>query len=91
MTRQAIQKWKTELPKVFGEEHVARALARAERLGRLEATKEMGMPDAETVYFGDDPEGLMWAVINTPVSLDATLDLRRRGSGKRRQPNTKSR
>ncbi len=81
LTLDAIKKWRTELPKIFGEDYVARALDRAERLGRVEAAKQAGVPEAEAVYFGDDPEGLFWAASNTPRSLDAVKALRRRGKG----------
>jgi len=36
-TREAIQKWRTELPKVFGEVFVRDRLGLAERIGALEA------------------------------------------------------
>jgi hypothetical protein len=81
LTLDAIKKWRTELPKIFGEEYVARALDRAERLGRVEAAKQAGVPEAEAASFGDDPEGLFWAASNTPQSLDAVKALRRRGKG----------
>ncbi len=80
-TPATIQKWRTELPKVFGEKQVARALDNAERLGRVEAAKEAGLPEAEATNSGDDPEGFHWAVANTPRSLDPAKAMRRRGKG----------
>lgn len=80
-TPATIQKWRTELPKVFGEEQVARALDNAERLGRVEAAKQAGVPEAEAIHSGDDQEGFQWAWFNTPRSLDAVKALRRRGKG----------
>ena len=47
VTLDAIKKWRMELPKIFGKKYVAKALERAERLGRVEAAKQAGVPEAK--------------------------------------------
>lgn len=91
LTLGAFDKWEKELSKVFGEEHVQRKLHSAECMGRFEAAREAGVPEAEAMSLAKGAEGVDfrdWAFLDTPRSLDAVAALRRRGAGKRRVPKS---
>ena len=87
LTPGAFDKWEKELSKVYGKEYVQRKLQSAECMGRFDAARKAGVPEAEAMGLAKGADGVDfrdWAFLYTPRSLDAVVALRRSGTGKRR-------